>query len=440
MFPMELIEWIVTCTNERLDIHADKKGKEVQHTDANEIILVLGVFLVMAYNRVPHMQMYWSQHPSLENKAIKNAIARDRFLLLASKIYFNHPKKPRNADKTYYTNVLIKRLVKAFRKARGESTHQSIDETMVKFKGRSRIKQYMPKKTIKRGTKIYTRSCAKTGYCYDMFVYKGKAESKVKGTLGERIVHKLCESIRGKNVAICTDRFFTSYKMMKKSPFSLVGTCMTNRKNIPTMADKLKRGESVAKSTVDGVIAFKWQDTKEVTLLSNCHTSEISTVTRKQKDGIKKIVPCPEAIAFYNKYMGGVDMTDQYTLLYDINRKSTKWWKRVFQRLLMTAVTNAWVLHKHLKQEKVPLIDFMIPLAEDLMEIGKSGSKVQRSMKTGRPSKRSKNFVNVQHLPVPSSKRRCRFCASKKLQKRTRFVCLTCEVPLCAGCFLPYHQ
>lgn len=225
---MEIIEWIVTCTNERLDILADKKGKEVQHTDANEIILVLGILLVMAYNRVPHMQMYWLPNPSLENKAIKNAISRDRFLLLASKIYFNHPKKPRNADKTYYTNVLIKHLVKAFRKARGESTRQSIDETMVKFKGRSRIKQYMPKNTIKRGTKIYTRSCAKTGYCYDMFVYKGKAESKVKGTLGERVVHKLCESIRGKNVAICTDRFFTSYKMMKKSPFPLVGTCITN--------------------------------------------------------------------------------------------------------------------------------------------------------------------------------------------------------------------
>lgn len=207
---------------------------------------MLGIFLVMAYNRVPHMQMYWSQHASLGNKAIKNAISRDRFLLLASKNYFNHPKKPRNADKTYYTNVLIKRLVKAFQRARGESTRQAIDETMVKFKGRSIIKQYMPKKSIRRGTKIFTRSCAKTGYCYDMFAYKGAAVGKVKGTLGERVVHKLCKSIRGKNVSICTDRFFTSYKMMQKSQFPLVGTCMTNRKNIPTMPEKLKKGESVA--------------------------------------------------------------------------------------------------------------------------------------------------------------------------------------------------
>ncbi|XP_037043749.1 piggyBac transposable element-derived protein 4-like [Bradysia coprophila] len=206
------------------------------------------------------------------------------------------------------------------------------------------------------------------------------------------------------------------------------------------MTEKLQKGESVAKSTSDGVIAFKLQDTKEVTLLSNCQTGEISTVDQKQQDGTKKTFTCPEAIAFYNKFMGGVDMTDQYTVLYDINRKSTKWWKRVFQRLLMTAVTNSWILYKQLNKKKIPLIDFMIPLAEDLMEMGKSGSKIQRTYKTGRPSKRSKTFVNVQHLPVPCTKRRCRHCASKKLQKRTRFVCSTCDVPLCAKCFLPYHQ
>lgn len=293
-----------------------------------------------------------------------------------------------------------------------------------------------------------------------MFVYKGKETVTVKGTflfsdlnfililfyfifqgtLGERVVRRLCKSIRGRNVAICMDRFFTSFEMMKKSPFPLVGTCMTNRRNVPTMAGKLAKGESMAKSTANGVIAFKWQDTKEVTLLSNCHTSEISSVERKQKNGEKKSFPCPEAIVFYNKFMGGVDMTDQYTLAYDINRKTNKWWKRVFQRLLMTAVTNAWIVYKQLKKKKIALIDFMIPLSDHLIEIGKSGSKIQRSYKTGRPSKRAKNFVNVQHLPVPCTKRRCRYCASKNLQKCTKFVCLTCDVPLCAKCFLPYHQ
>lgn len=133
-------------------------------------------------------------------------------------------------------------------------------------------------------------------------------------------------------------------------------------------------------------------------------------------------------------------MTDQYTVLYDINRKSNNWWKRVFQRLLMTSVTNAWVLYKQLKNKKIPLINMLIPLAEDLIDIGKAGSKIQRNSKNGRPSKRSKLFVNVQHLPAPSTTRRCILCSKNKMQKRTKFVCSTCDVPLCPGCFQPYHQ
>lgn len=440
LFPKRLFDWIAQCTNERLDILAEEEGKEVQHTDGNEMILVIGCLLVMGYNRMPHMRMYWSNKASLGNKAIKNAITRDRFLLLASKLYFNHPIKPKGAGKTYYMDELVKWLKHTFKQARSEATYQSIDETMVKFKGRWAGKQFMPKKKIKRGAKIWSRSDAMTGYCYDFNIYTGKEEVATDGTLGERVVIKLCSTIGDTDVAICTDRFFTSYQLMKTLPFACVGTCMSNRKNVPKVTQKLAKGESVAQSTSDGVIGFKWQDTKEVLLLSNCHDNKVTTVERKQKDGTKKSVPCPEAISFYNKYMGGVDMTDQYTVLYDIDRKSNKWWKRVFQRLLMTAVSNAWVLWKQLNNKKTPLIDMLVPMAEQLIEIGKAGSKIQRSSRNGRPSKRSKLFVNVQHLPAPSTKRRCILCSSKKIQKRTQFVCSTCEVPLCAGCFLPYHK
>lgn len=440
LFPKSLFEWIAKCTNERLDILAAKKGVEVQHTDCHEMILVIGCLLAMGYNRLPHMQMYWSNKSTLGNKAIKNAITRDRFLLLASKLYFNHPVKPEGADRLYYMEKLVKCLKRTFKQARSESTFQSIDETMVKFKGRWAGKQYMPNKKTKRGGKIWTRSDAMTGYCYDFNIYKGKEEVAAEGTLGERVVMKLCSTIDDKDVVVCTDRFFTSYNLMKNLPFACVGTCMANRKNIPDMKEKLQKGQSVSQSTADGIIGFKWQDTKEVIVLSNCHDNTITTVGRKQKDGTKKEIPCPEAIAFYNKYMGGVDMTDQYTVLYDIDRKSTKWWKRIFQRLLMTAVTNAWVLYKQQKKKKIPLIDMLVPLAEDLIQIGKAGSKIKRNVQNGRPSKNSKLFVNAEHLPAPSTKRRCTLCARMNLQKRTKFVCTTCDVPLCAGCFLPFHK
>lgn len=140
--------------------------------------------------------------------------------------------------------------------------------------------------------------------------------------------------------------------------------------------------------------------------------------------------------------MAGVDKADQYSTTYEVDRKSNKWWKRVYHRLLQIAVSNAWILFKQLKKnQEMPLIDFLVPLAEHLVETGKSGAKIQRKMTCGRPTKRSKLMINISHQPVESETvRRCRFCAIKKVQKRTDWLCNTCNVPLCVSCFVDYHK
>jgi len=45
-------------------------------------------------------------------------------------------------------------MKQTFSNAMSESSHQSIDESMVKFKGRSVLKQYSPLKPMKRGVKV----------------------------------------------------------------------------------------------------------------------------------------------------------------------------------------------------------------------------------------------------------------------------------------------
>lgn len=175
--------------------------------------------------------------------------------------------------------------------------------------------------------------------------------------------------------------------------------------------------------------------------MSNCHKHVIETTQRKQKDGTYKTFDCPQAINFYNKFMGGVDKADQYSTTYDIDRKSNKWWRRVFHRLLQITAVNAWILYKQLKDKEIPLIFFLIPLAAQLIEIGKSGSKIVRQASTGRPPKKAKFMTNITHQPVEiNTPRRCRYCGSKKIQKRTTVLCNTCDVPLCVSCFVPYHK
>lgn len=176
-------------------------------------------------------------------------------------------------------------------------------------------------------------------------------------------------------------------------------------------------------------------------MLSNCHENKIGTADRKQKDGSKKTFDCPEAFVFYNKNMGIVDKSDQYSTYYQVDRKSRKWWKRMFNRLLLIAVSNAWILHKQFKKKHMPLIDFLIPLSEDLINIGKRGTNYTRKLGAGRPSKRQRLMGNVDHQPERGeTKRRCAFCAEKKLQKRSFYTCTTCEVALCVDCFPLYHK
>lgn len=187
LFPKSMFMWIAQCTNERLTILNNEQGKNHPSTDWHEIVVVIGCLLVMSYNRVPHMHMYWSGNKSVRNETIANTIARDRFMLLHSKLYFNPPTKPEGAKKTYYMTAVIDCLKKTFNKFRSEAVYQSIDETMVKCKARTTLKQRMPQKPEKVGVKNWTRADAVSGYIYDFNIYEGAEKETLEGTLGERV-------------------------------------------------------------------------------------------------------------------------------------------------------------------------------------------------------------------------------------------------------------
>ena len=49
--------------------------------------------------------------------------------------------------------------------------------------------------------------------------------------------------------------------------------------------------------------------------------------------------------------MGGVDLADQMAGLYDLDRKSLKWWKKVIFRSLIFSSVKAWVVYKELQRK-----------------------------------------------------------------------------------------
>lgn len=444
LFPRSLLIFISQCTNQRLEILRREKKVIIPDTDPSEIMLVLGVMLVMSYNRVPNFSDYWSNNSSMGNEAIKSAISRNRCLLLLAKMYFNEPEKDANSSKTYYMDEVVACFKKTFMQAREDSPFQSIDESMAKFKGRSSLKQYLPLKPIKRGIKVWERCDAITGYTYDLNIYSGKdMDSKdCDGmTLGEKVVLKLSSTIRNPDVTLTFDRFFTSVHLIDNISYPSVGTCISRRKEMPKFSDtKLQKGDSEFLHNGKGTLAARWQDSKEVLILTNCHRPDVTQVKRKQKNGEKVTTNCPTAIADYNRFMGGVDLSDQKICLYDFDRRSTKWWKKVFYKLLMTAVVNAHILFQEVKHRKMPLLQYIVPLAESMIAHGKENATVKRK-KTGRPSSATKLMLNVgDHLPLEGpTRRRCVRCSKQNKETRTKTVCAMCKIALCKNCFALYH-
>ena len=122
--------------------------------------------------------------------------------------------------------------------------------------------------------------------------------------------------LHNKNHLVYFDNYFTSVPLLEYLKENGVDACGTVR--------------AVRKALPVGLILFKWQDNKPVLVLSNFHGAEMSSVHRTQKDGSKLELPCPVAVRDYNENMGGVDKADMLCAVQGLNRKSKKWWHRLF--------------------------------------------------------------------------------------------------------------
>ncbi|CAK1596150.1 unnamed protein product [Parnassius mnemosyne] len=224
---------------------------------------------------------------------------------------------------------------------------------MVKFKGRCSLKQYMPKKPIKRGFKIWARCDVKTGYLHQFEIYTGKGDSIENEGLGYNVVMKLGNNLP-MNTLVVFDNFFTGCNLLEQlydKHIYAVGTVRSNRKDLPETMKKQPKPLRLNKHefsalTSEPITAIKWLDTKEVTLLTTAHQPlDIMYVKRTQKDGSRAEVLCPKAIASYTMSMGGVDLFDHYRSSYSINRKSRKFWMRLFFFMFDASIINSYITY-----------------------------------------------------------------------------------------------
>ena len=86
-------------------------------------------------------------------------------------------------DRLWKLRPLITAHSKSFVDSYSPQSCMAIDEAIILFKGRSAMKQYIPKKPIKRGLKILVRADSMNGYICEFQVYVGKIGNRSENKL-----------------------------------------------------------------------------------------------------------------------------------------------------------------------------------------------------------------------------------------------------------------
>ncbi|GAB0099758.1 hypothetical protein DMENIID0001_156450 [Sergentomyia squamirostris] len=422
-----------------------------------EFSAFMGIVFFMGYHVLPNIRDYWSKQSDLRVDFVSSVMTRQRFENIRSALHFNDNSTADKNDRANKIRPIIEHLNKCFQEAREPTLQQSIDEHMVKFKGRNLMKQYIRNKPIKWGFKMWCRCDAATGYLFEFDIYQGKKALPEFG-LGEGVVVTLCKSIENLGCEIYIDNFFNSpmlqHILLGKKIYSC-GTVQSKRKNLPDLKDfkndkAMKRGESEWRAS-GSISCVKWMDNKAVLMLSNFLSPEETVkVGRRQSGNSQKLsIDCPNMVKIYNTNMKGVDQMDQKKVYYEHDRKSaTKFYLRLFFDLMDISLGNACVIYNQMAAERniekqLSTLEFRQEVVRSL--IGEFRGRNRVAPKLTPKVLPSHLSASIDHCIIHDDKRRrCVQCyKSTEEDVKTNCKCETCGVHLCftkaRNCFQEYH-
>ncbi|GBN13439.1 PiggyBac transposable element-derived protein 4 [Araneus ventricosus] len=163
------------------------KSKPVEFVE--EIWNFLSVMLIMSIARLPKMSDYWASNRMLGNDMIKRTMTRDRFMEILRYFHLSNSEEEKNPQDEGYNimqelDPFMKDLKLNFLKHFSPYRELSIDEALIKYKGRLGIVQYMPMKPAKRGIKVWMLCDSRLGYVYNFDPYCGKKDNVPRSEKG----------------------------------------------------------------------------------------------------------------------------------------------------------------------------------------------------------------------------------------------------------------
>ena len=148
----------------------------------------------------------------------------------------------------------------------------------------------------------------------------------------------------------------------------------------------------------------------------------------------KSLVPCPKFVKLCNSGMGGLDLLDQSTAAYRLDRKSSiRFYLSIFFDLMDIACVNSYLIYNMKHPNKLSLLNYKIVATKNLIQYHQSRKS---AVPMSRPSKRKKQTESIDNhggnLPgYQTMRKRCIYCAMEGKENRTFVICLACNIPLC---------
>uniref|UniRef100_A0A3B3QLT9 PiggyBac transposable element-derived protein domain-containing protein n=1 Tax=Paramormyrops kingsleyae TaxID=1676925 RepID=A0A3B3QLT9_9TELE len=425
-FDADLLDNIVEQSNL---YYTQKNPNNALKLDRNELEQFIGTVVYMSIVHLPRSRMYWSSECRVAQVADKFIHFNDNSNMAAN--------NDGNYDKLFKIRPIIDSLLRKFQ-GLPQDQKLSVDEQMVPFKGRSSLKQYIPKKPYKCGYKIFVLCAFDTkGLVHSFDIHQGKIDP-VPGEpdigASGNIVLKLAQVSHGAvNRLLFFNNWFSSLDLfvaLANKGIPTLGTVQQSRLqgctfSTDTDMKKNERGTFEEKKVVVvniQVRAVKWFDNRGVIVASTFAIAQpFSNVERWDRKLKKKVsVECPSIISLYNQFMGDVDTLDALIAYYRIHVKSKKYYHRFFFHFIDMAIVNSWLLYRR----DCESLDVPRKKQKDLLTFRTS---IAQALSKAIPTLEVRSDA-VGHWPVVESGRQR--CKLPNCKGQTVFKCLKCNVHL----------
>ncbi|PNF23122.1 hypothetical protein B7P43_G06682, partial [Cryptotermes secundus] len=263
--------------------HYDRSYKALKWVDVTsaEMRKFFAIIFLMGHTRRDNLKEYWSTDPFLEIPIFSKLMSRKRFEQIWWCLHFNDNElQPQSTSRLFKIQPLLNFFVQKFQTVYKPNQQLSLDESVIPWRGRLRMRTYNPGKLTKYGLLVCVVTESTSGYIGNLEIYSGEGKK-----LQETILSVL-EPYLDQNYHVYQDNYYNSVATAEhlfSRKVRVCGTIRVNRGLPPDLKEEcksLKRGETTFRRKGD-ILLQSWRDTRVVNMILTIHNSSMVDVQRR---------------------------------------------------------------------------------------------------------------------------------------------------------------